>query len=192
MALATNEMDIITARLHIRDLIEEDAEPLNRLRCDQAVTRYISSFGAETLEETQRWIIATKFYNERPERDSHNCSILLRVTGEVIGWIGFGFSDPEQKPVGSVGIGYAIRPQFWGQGYTTEALQATLDFIFRETAAESARAYCIVDNVASARVMQKAGMRYVGRFANPDEPAANSEIDRYALSREMWEKDYAL
>jgi RimJ/RimL family protein N-acetyltransferase len=185
-------MDITTARLHIRDLIEDDAEAMNLLRTDPAVYRY-NHFGPETLEETWQWIINTKFYNERPERDSHNCAIVLRSNGEVIGWIGFGFSHPQEKLIGDVGIGYAIRPGFWNQGFTTEALQATLAFIFRETPADNAKAHCIVDNIGSARVMEKAGMRYLGRFADPDDDSPDAaEIDCYSLSREMWEKEHAL
>lgn len=185
-------MDITTARLHIRDLIEGDAEAMHQLRTDPAVYRY-NHFGPETLEETRQWIANTKYYNERPERNSHNCAIVLRSNDTVIGWIGFGFRHPEGKPVGDVGIGYAIRPEFWNQGFTTETLKATLDFIFRETPAQNAKAHCIVENVGSARVMEKAGMHYLGRFADSDDDSADApEIDRYILSREMWEKEDAL
>jgi RimJ/RimL family protein N-acetyltransferase len=192
MLFGQANMDIITARLHIRDLIVDDAKTMNRLRTDPAVYRF-NHFGPETLEETYRWIVATKFYNERPGRDSHNCAIVLRTNGEVIGWIGFGFSHPEEKPIGDVGIGYAIRPEFWNQGFTTEVLRAALDFIFRETAAENAKAQCNVGNVASARVMEKAGMQRIARYANPDETSPDkAESYLYLLSREMWEKDHAL
>lgn len=181
-------MDIFTQRLHIRDLVEEDAEPLHRLRTDPRVYHY-NHFGPETLAETYRWVVDTMCYNQRPGRDSHNCAIILRATDQVIGWIGFGFSDPEQRPIGDVGIGYALRPEYWGQGIVTEALQATLDFIFRETAAENAGAHCNVGNIASARVMEKAGMRFLTRFANPDETSPDkAESFRYTLSRAEWEK----
>jgi ribosomal-protein-alanine N-acetyltransferase len=181
-------MDITTARLHIRDLMEEDAESLHRLRTDPLVYRY-NHFGPETLAETRQWIIQTKVHNERPERDSHNCSILLWSTGEVIGWIGFGFSHPEAKPIGDVGIGYAIRPEFWNQGFTSEALVATLDYIFAETKAENAEAHCFVANLGSSRVMEKAGMRFVARHIEPGESSPDKEETfHYLLSREEWKK----
>lgn len=167
--------------------MEEDAAELNRLRTDPAVYRY-NHFGPETLEQTREWIVRTQYWNTRPGRDSHNCTILLRNTGEVIGWIGFGFSHPEHKPIGDVGIGYAIRPEFWNQGYTSEALMATLDFIFQETEAENAKAYHNPGNPASGRVMEKAGMRFVERRINPDESSPDkAETTHYLLSREEWE-----
>jgi ribosomal-protein-alanine N-acetyltransferase len=149
-AMGSTEMDIATTRLHIRDVIEADADALHLLRTDPLVYRY-NHFGPETLAQTRHWLERTMYHNARTDRDSHNCAIVLRDSGEVIGWLGFGFSHPEQKPIGDVGIGYAIRPHAWGQGFTTEALRATLNYIFQETPAEHARAYCDVQNVASAR-----------------------------------------
>jgi RimJ/RimL family protein N-acetyltransferase len=186
--LLGRKLDIRTARLHIRDLIEDDTEPLHRLRTDPRVYRF-NHFGPETMQETQRWLVNTKFYNERAGRDSHNCAIVLRATGQVIGWIGFGFSNQEQKPIGDVGMGYAILPEFWSQGFTTEALQGTLDFIFSETAADNAVAHCNVGNVASARVMEKAGMLFLSRYSNPDEsPPEKAESLKYIMRRADWEK----
>jgi ribosomal-protein-alanine N-acetyltransferase len=183
------KMDITTARLHIRDLIEADAESLNHLRTDPAVYTFQQRFGPETLAQTLDWIVRTKFYNERPGRDSHNCSVMLRSSGEITGWIGFGFCHPQGKAIGDVGIGYALRSHFWNQGYMTEALRATLNFIFCETDAENARATCHVENIASARVMEKAGMRFVEFFADPDEPSPDkANFCRYQLSREMWSR----
>ena len=92
-------MDISTARLHIRDLIEDDSGPMHQLRTDPRVYRF-NHFGPETVEESHRWVVATMFHNQRPGRDSHNCAISLRDTGQVIGWIGFGFSNEDQSPGG--------------------------------------------------------------------------------------------
>jgi [ribosomal protein S5]-alanine N-acetyltransferase len=181
-------MEIITARLHIRDLIETDAEPLHRLRTDPLVYRF-NHFGPETMQQTQTWVVRTMAYNQRQRRDSHNCAIVLHASGRVIGWIGFGFSHPEEKPIGDVGIGYAILPKDWSQGYATEALRATLDYIFCNTAAENALAHCNVGNHISARVMEKAGMTFIARRPNPHETAPEkAESFHYQLSRTDWKK----
>jgi RimJ/RimL family protein N-acetyltransferase len=104
-------MDITTDRLYIRDLIHEDAEAMHPLRTDPRVYRF-NHFGPETPEETHQWVVETMAYNQRPDRDSHNCAIVLVATGQVIGWIGFGTSEREHAPVGEVGFGYAILPEF--------------------------------------------------------------------------------
>jgi|GEM_PF-1669123 len=102
-------MEITTARLHIRDLIEEDTGPMHQLRTDPRVYRF-NHFGPETAERTYRWIVNTMVYNQRPGRDSHNCAIVLHATSQVIGWIGWGFDEEDQQQAGDVGIGYAILP----------------------------------------------------------------------------------
>ncbi len=182
-------MDIITARLHIRDLIEEDAAPMHQLRTEPQVYHFARQFGPETPERTHRWIDHTMVYNQRPGRDSHNCAIVLQATNQVIGWIGWGFEEKDQQQTGDVGIGYAILPQFWSQGFTTEALQGTLDFIFTTTATENAIAYCDIANIASARVMEKAGMRFLTNFFEPDDSSPDKvEFRRYIVNRVDWEK----
>lgn len=182
-------MDITTDRLHIRDLIKDDAEAMHQLRTDPRVYHF-NHFGPETPQETYQWVVETMAYNRRPDRNSHNCAIVLAATGQVIGWIGFGTSERERAPIGEVGFGYALMPEFWNQGFTTEALRATLDFIFSATAAESAADHCNIGNIASARVMQKAGMRFVERFLNPGETLQEkAESYLYRMSRADWEKN---
>lgn len=181
-------MDILTTRLHIRDLIEDDSAPMHRLRTDSRVATF-TDFGPETEEETYTWLKATMFHNQEANRTSHNSAIVLRSTGQVIGWIGFGFSNEDPTPVGDVGIGYALMPEFWNQGFMSEALRGILDYIFTETAADNAVAWCNVDNIGSARVMEKAGMNFVERFADPDWDAPRKpESYRYRMSRIVWQQ----
>jgi len=55
-------------------------------------------------------------------------------------------------------VGYVLARQEWGRGFGTEALRGVLDFAFSQPAVQRVWAVCDVDNVASARVMEKAGM----------------------------------
>ncbi len=63
---------------------------------------------------------------------------------------------------GSVELGYAISPEFWGRGYATQMLRAVMGELF---AAGFTRvtAGAFEDNAASLRVMEKAGMRRIPR-----------------------------
>jgi RimJ/RimL family protein N-acetyltransferase len=65
-----------------------------------------------------------------------------------------------------VSVGYVLARAEWGKGYVTEALAAVIEAIWASHP-EVYRiwAVCDVDNPASARVMEKAGMRYEGRLA---------------------------
>ena len=61
-------------------------------------------------------------------------------------------------------IGYLIHPQFWGRGIATKTAFQLLDFGFREHGLHRIFATCDPRNVASGRVLQKAGLRHEGRL----------------------------
>ena len=61
-----------------------------------------------------------------------------------------------------VEFGYVLRRSLWGQGYTTEAALALIAEAFRHPVIWRAQAYCHVDHMASARVLEKCGLRHEG------------------------------
>ena len=76
-----------------------------------------------------------------------------------------------------VGFGYVIAEECWNQGITSEALTRLVDWSLEQDSVYRAQAFCDVENMASARVMEKAGMRLEGTlrrfFVHPnlsDEP----------------------
>lgn len=181
-------MEIRTARLYIRDLIEADWLPMHHLRTDPRVYRF-NHFGPETESESRAWVVATMAHNNRRPRLSHNCAILIQATGQVIGWIGFGKPSAGKEIYGEISFGYALMPEFWGQGYMSEALQGMLAFIFTTEEASTVYADCNVGNIGSARVMEKAGMRRVARYQNLDELSPErAESYRYQIERGAWEE----
>lgn len=59
-------------------------------------------------------------------------------------------------------IGYWIGVPFWGRGYATEAAGAVLGHGFETLKLNRIYAACFARNAASARVLQKIGMRHEG------------------------------
>ncbi|KAA0689562.1 N-acetyltransferase [Neorhizobium sp. P12A] len=57
-----------------------------------------------------------------------------------------------------VSYGWLIRRDHWGQGVASEVVAYTVDHALSHPAIFRAEATCDVDNIASARVMEKAGM----------------------------------
>ena len=91
----------------------------------------------------------------------HLCLAVTRADepGKIIGWCGLD---------GTVGdelhIFYSIEPPHRGRGYATEAARAMLDYAFRTASVPYVNGGCHRDNLASYRVMDKAGMKYVGVY----------------------------
>lgn len=61
-------------------------------------------------------------------------------------------------------IGFSLARSFWGQGLMSEAATAVRDWAFGTGAVQRVWATCDVENPASARVLEKAGLEPRGRF----------------------------
>jgi len=84
---------------------------------------------------------------------------IVRRQGEtLLGAISLGLTARHQR--GS--LGYWLGVPYWNQGYTTEAARRVIQFAFDERGCYRVEAGCFPRNVASARVMEKAGLRYEG------------------------------
>ena len=59
-------------------------------------------------------------------------------------------------------LGYWLGRPYWGQGYTSEAARRVTAFCFDELGLHRVQATCFIGNVASSRVMEKAGMQREG------------------------------
>jgi ribosomal-protein-alanine N-acetyltransferase len=84
-------------------------------------------------------------------------------------------------------IGYELSPVHWGHGYATEAARAIVRFGFTELHLHRVWSWCIADNVGSARVLEKIGMRREGRLRDK-EYFKGSWWDTlfYAILEEEW------
>jgi RimJ/RimL family protein N-acetyltransferase len=61
-------------------------------------------------------------------------------------------------------IGWALRHEFWGQGYASEIGRAGLAFAFDVLGAQAVVSCTVRHNVASREVMERIGMRYAGEI----------------------------
>ena len=79
-------------------------------------------------------------------------SITRRETGTIIG-------NTDIRPDGHrAEIGYVLGRSAWGRGYATEAVTAVVTWGLAQPSLHRVWAVCDVENVASARVLEKAGM----------------------------------
>ena len=86
-------MDVLTARLHIRDLRRSDLEAMIALWTDPDVRRIMGDYGPQSAGDVPPWIENAIVHNGARPRYAHNCAIVERASGTVVGWIGFGYPD---------------------------------------------------------------------------------------------------
>ena len=87
-------------------------------------------------------------------------AIELRHSGEVIGLTSCRRSAPE-----SVEIGYCLGRRWWGKGLMSEVLDLLLTALEADRQVSRIWATCSVDNVRSARLLERAGFVLEGRLA---------------------------
>ena len=115
---------------------------------------YIDEYESEP--DQQRF---QKFVDSYQKHSRYLLSIVEKSTGKVIG-VMLQCNTPNPY-FHEVEVGYAIGESYWNNGYTTEALQLFMNFLFSQ-GVHRVFCLCIRENGASARVMEKCGMQLEG------------------------------
>ena len=84
-------------------------------------------------------------------------SVVLKKTGEVIGWCGLQPIGNEDTPLGRIELGYLINREHRRSGYGYEACRAILDFGFEKLELDEVYAQIDERNRASLRMARKLG-----------------------------------
>ena len=70
---------------------------------------------------------------------------------------------------GMVEIGYALSPEYRGQGLATEASIGLIAFAFSDPTVRMVEAHTLAEFNDSTRVLQKCGMRKIGELHDPED-----------------------
>jgi RimJ/RimL family protein N-acetyltransferase len=175
-------------RLVLRRFTEEDVELLVDLDGDPEVMQFITGGRTTPRREVETEILpAFLEYYERDPRFGFWAAV-ERSSGEFLGW--FHFRPESEDAPDQVELGYRLRRSVWGKGYATEGSRALIEKGFVELGVERAYATTMVVNVASRRVLEKSGLRYVRTFHQPwpypIEGDEHGDVE-YALLRSEWE-----
>lgn len=143
---------IETERLILRPLTVADASEVLEWASDEHVSRFMSYSCYDDINIAKAWLESLQ--NETKE---YTWGFVLKETGQLIGSGSIG-ADSYMK--GYWGFGYNIRYDFWNQGYTTEAMQAIIEYVHKELGINRICAQHAADNPASGRVMEKCGLKF--------------------------------
>jgi RimJ/RimL family protein N-acetyltransferase len=181
-----------TGRLVLRQFTEADVDNLVDLDSDPDVMRFINGGRPTPREEIQNDFLPRFLdYYERFVGYGFWAAI-EKSTGEFLGW--FHFRPPEGASLDDVELGYRLRKSAWGKGYATEGSRALIRKGFTELGVQRVFAETMAVNVASRRVMEKAGLRLVRTFQQPwpdhIDGAEHGDVE-YALRKADWEQQEA-
>ncbi len=144
-----------TERLHLRRPAMDDAAAIFATWAqDRDVTRYVTWTPHASLDDTRSFLrsCAESWQKNGP----FSWVITLRQDGRPVGTI-------ELRPQGHrVELGYVLARPYWGRGLATEVVRVLTGWALAQPEIHRVWAVCDVDNRASARVLEKAGMAREG------------------------------
>lgn len=142
-----------TERLILRKYKIEDAKEMYKnWGTDPKCNKYLPWELHENINQTKE--IITDWISQYKE-DKFKWAIELKNTNEIIGGIDV---VKLNKKNNTCEIGYCIGSKFWNNGYTTEALKKVIEYLFLECDFYLIEAHHHKTNIASGKVMKKAGM----------------------------------
>ncbi len=144
-----------SSRLRLRRLVEDDAEEIFVAYAqDTEVTKYLVWRRTGDIEDTRHALRSgTEAWEEGK---AFNWVILRKKDNQLLGMVGVRVDGHK------VELGYVLARKFWRQGYMTEAVRAVVSWAIKDADVYRVWAVCDIENVASARVMEKAGMQREG------------------------------
>ncbi len=174
---------IITDRLLLRSISEDDIEGLFAVFSDPQVMRYWSTppfVDKQAAVELQREIAES---NQR--RTMIKWGLALRETNSLIGTVTLFNLDLNN---GRAELGYAMARAHWGFGYMREALQKLLSYAFEDLELRRLEADVDPRNAASIRTLERLGFQREGLLR--ERWHVNGEIQDayfYGLLKREWQ-----
>ena len=146
---------IVTDRLTLRPPLASDAEGVfEGYAQDAEVTRYLVWRPHGSIEDTRRFLDRCR--TGWDSGGEYTWTMTVRGSATAVGMVAC-------RPTGhKADIGYVLARQYWNRGYMTEAVKAVVGWAFNLPGMFRVWAVCDVENLASARVLEKSGMAREG------------------------------
>lgn len=163
---------IETERFILRPLTVDDAEAVFAWTGDERVNTYMPYNTHRSPDDSMAWLKSLEGLE-----NEYQWGFVRKSDGLLIGSGGMRHRNDCDK----WSFGYNIRFDCWNRGYTTEITKCMIDFIISQ-GAKHIIGECAVENIASARVMEKCGLAFTGY----------SEYSRFDGSKTYKSKVYEL
>jgi ribosomal-protein-alanine N-acetyltransferase len=166
-----------TERLIIRELLPEDETGMFILDSDPEVHRYLGNDPVKDMEQIRN---AISFIRQQyVDNGVGRWAVVEKESGEFIGWTGLKLMrDTVNNHTNYYDFGYRFIKSHWGKGYATETAAPSLRYGFEVLNADAIYAMAEEGNIASGRVLEKAGLQFIEMFDYDAVPHAWYKITR--------------
>ncbi len=148
---------LTTKRLTLRKLLPSDYRDMYEYASREDVTEYLLWY--PHASENQTYTYLNNIQQSYKNGDYCDWAVTVTETGKMIGTCGFTAINVENR---RAEVGYVLNPEYWGNGYATEAVSAAIEFAFKELSMNRVEAHFISGNERSLAVMKRCGMTFEG------------------------------
>src|SRR6476661_7130403 len=152
-----------TQRFLLRELLPTDIDGMFEMDADGDVHKFLGNMPVSSKEQ-----VAGIINFIRQQYDTYGIgrwAVLDKHTNEFLGWAGLKFMTEETNgKKGFYDLGYRLIKRYWGKGIATECAIASLAYAFDTLEVNEVYGMASVENIGSNRVLQKAGLKFMGTF----------------------------
>lgn len=169
-----------TERLVLRRFEMSDAETMELLMNEPQIIAMLIDAPPQpyTIDAARRYILHS--HEAVLSGEDYVFGIEHKAEHRIIGYIDVEVNKTHQRGE----IAYWLFPDYWRFGYATEAAKRIIEFAFDDLKLNRVYAHCLACNVASARVLMKAGLHYEGTLRQDAfKNGVFEDVEFYGLTR---------
>jgi len=153
-------MKIEGKKIRLRKIRISDADFIYQNAQDKEITRYSFVIPPPfTFEQARKFI--RKAQREARRKISYQFGIELKNRQKLIGIIGLSGINYHNK---NANVGFWLAREYWGKGFSREALNLILGFGFKQLKLKRIQARVLSGNKPSQKLLEKAGFKLEGRL----------------------------
>ena len=158
-----------TPRLILREIVMGDAEGMLQLDSDPEVHLYLPDSTIHTIEQAK--IAISDIRKQYSAYGIGRWAMIEKASGAFMGWAGLKWNTlPENNKTDFHDLGYRLIRKYWGKGYATEAAIVSVQYGFSEMNLNEIIGTADSRNIASFKILEKVGMKYIETFYEDDIP----------------------
>ena len=149
-----------TQRLRIRKLILNDLNSFHEMQSNPKVMQFATG-EVKTLLAHQKELSELINLYAKSNNDFWIYAIERKLDSKFIGTLALVKDNKDDE------IGYRFLEKYWGNGYGSEVCKAALKYC-KEKGFRKLIAYCVDQNIASAKILEKLNFIVVEKFVSDD------------------------
>ena len=177
-------LPIVTPRLLLRDFLAADCDAVHAYASDPATIEHMF-YAPWSREQATAYIEGLIASQHQLPRRLWELAVTERSSATLLGSI-----DLTPEGDDAADLGYMLGRPAWGKGYASEAAAALVDAGFARLGLRRIVAMCAVENLASMRVLAKAGLRHVDTVQNyRHAKGRNFAVHRFEIRADEWRSE---